>query len=165
MDEAKALERIDDSEGIVERPVVRPEFLMRLSSRIGVWGLLGGMAGVLSPILGISVPFRVSMTLGGIGLLAGGLGIAAASSLVLRETWGTKRVLKYAAMAGIPFGFLAAAHGAVVLWFMPWVMEHMQLGDWMTMGAFGLGVILMVLLVAGFVNHVRQMPDSEAEFI
>ena len=163
MDEVTTLDLVDGADGKLERPSVKPGFLLSLSSRIGAWGLLGGIAVILAPILGASIPISLSLTLGGTGLLIGGFGVGVASSLVLRKTWGTRQVLKYAAMAGIPFGILAAAHGAVVLWFMPWIMEHMQLGDWMTTGAFGFAIALMVLFVAGIVKHFREMPDSEGK--
>ena len=68
----------------------RPGFALRLSSRIGAWGLLGGILASVSPQLGLSLPVGLSGVIGGIGVLAGGLGISIASSLVLKETLGTR---------------------------------------------------------------------------
>jgi len=164
MIDSEALDLLDETGPPLQRRILRPGFAMRLASRIGVWGVLGGTVALLAPVLGIPLPFGLFSIGSGIGFLAGGLGIATASYLVLRETSGSRRILKYAALTGVPFGLLAAAHGAILLWFMPWVLEHLAIGNMLTIGAVGLAVILTVLLAAGLLKGVWGESEEDSEF-
>jgi len=163
MDGTGLVDLPEAADASVDRPAVRQGLALRLSSRIGAWGLLGGILAPILPQLGVPLPLGFSSVIGGIGTLAGGLGIAVASSLVLKETFGTRRTLMYGALAGIPFGLATAFYGAIRLWFWPAVQEHFILFGLISLSMFGFGVLLVVLFLAGLVKAFWNTPDSELE--
>jgi len=146
------------------KPLVRSDFLMRASTRFGVWGILGGLVASLSSAWSFPFSFGYSGILSGLGFLVGGLGVTVASALVLRETRGSLRLLSLGALVGLPFGILAALRASIVLWFPGWWMGHMGLFSLITMGAFGLGVALVILFVAGVLKNLGTKAGPEPEF-
>lgn len=165
IDRTEELEPIPESRSLLDRLNVRPGFLLSLSSRIGVWGLLCGVGAFVAPLFFSFPHMGLTGVVGGLGLLAGGLGIFSASALVLRETDGSKRRLRLGAVAVSSFGLVAAAHGVIWLWFMPWVRQSIMIGEWITTGALGFGIILVVLVVAGLLMDPGREADSEPEVI
>lgn len=162
MDGTGLVDLPEAADASVDRPTARPGIALRLSSRIGAWGLLGGILAPVIPQLGVPLPLGLSSIIGGIGILAGGLGIAVASSLVLKETFGTRRTLMYGALSGIPFGLATATYGAIRLWFWPAVQEHLFLSGLVSLSMFGFGVLLVVLFLAGLLKGLLNA-DSEVE--
>jgi len=144
---------------------VRPDFPLRVSSRIGAWGALVGIGASLANALGLSTPYWILGPVSGLGFLVGGLGITVASALVLRRTKGSMRTLRLGAMAGLPFGLFLTARAALYLWFPQWAMDHLHLYSLLMTGALGLGVALVILFVVGLLKNVEGNADSEAEYI
>ena len=137
---------------------------MRLSSRIGVWGMVAGLGATFAATLGVYLPFGMSGLVSGLGFFAGGLGVSVASAIVLRQTRGSFRILKAGALVGIPFGVLAALRGVLLLWLTPWVRDNLILLSLTSLGLLGLGIILIVLFLAGVLKHAWAQQDSDPEF-
>lgn len=145
----------------LERSPVRADVLMPISTRVGVWGLLGGLVASLSSVWGFPFSFGFSGVLSGLGFLAGGLGATVASALVLRRTSPSFRNLRAAALVGVPFGILTALRATIVLWFPEFWLEHPEIFSLISLSAFGLGLGLIVLFVAGLLKNLRSSADSD----
>jgi len=147
-------------------PGNRTGWAIRLSSRVGVWGITAGLSGILTVPLLVNIHSSPWMAIAelaaGLGCLLGGFGVSVASGLVLREVRGLSRILSVGAMVGIPFGLSVAALGAFRLWG-GLVVHPIQLAS--LVAAFGLGIGLVLLFLAGVVKELRQETDSGPEFI
>ena len=148
----------------INKRITSADFPLRLSSRIGAWGLLGGIVGSLSATLGFPFSSALSGIFSATGFLAGGIGIAVASALVLRKTRGPFRLLRLGALLGLPLGVLAALRGVVALWFPGWALGHLDLLARMTTGAFILGVALIVLFIVGLLKNAGESDPGESDF-
>ena len=88
-----------------------------ITSRVGVWGLLGGVTGAFASLFGADVAGSAVWLLAGGGTLLGGLGIAAASLLVLRKMRTVNWKGRFGALIGVPFGLSAAV--TAMGWLLP----------------------------------------------
>jgi hypothetical protein len=164
MEKSLAIEMEEEAKKGVERRMTSADFPLRLSSRIGVWGLLGGIVCSLSTTWGFPFSSALSGVLSATGFLAGGLGIGVASALVLRRTRGPFRLMRLGALLGVPLGVLAALRGVVVLWFPGWALGHLGLLALVTTGAFVFGVALIVLFLVGLLKSAGASDPEEADF-
>jgi hypothetical protein len=128
-------------------PEERRKKLIAISSRLGVWGIIGGLCSIIVGALAPGVAFQVA----GLGFLAGGVGAVATSVLVAKDLRSASWPLKLAAFVGIPFGvcLIAFASGGMLGWpLFPRVFVDLAART----GAI-LGVTLMILLFTGFLSH------------
>lgn len=123
--------------------------LIRLSSRVGVWGFVLALVPVLGDAFGMSLPPGLVGPVSSFGLIASGLGTAVASVLVWRSLPRKLSPLKVASALGIPFGITLTLGGVAL---------RRPLGAFAdAVDAIGpvvlaLAVLVVGLLVAGFVS-------------
>lgn len=125
--------------------------LIKWTSRLGVWGLAGGFLPVMAFSFGapISLPTAIAVMAG--GFVVGGLSTTLASVLVGRRCPHEARALRLAAALGAPMGLIFATVG--VSTFFGWQIVS-SLGG-LTMA--GIGVAVLVLLVAGFMKRWSEV--------
>lgn len=135
--------------------------LIRWTSRLGVWGIVGGFAPIIAFTLGAPITLEASISLLAGGLVVGGVGTTAASVLVYRNAPTGSRLLRAVAGLGGPLGVALAAVGITTL--LGWEIVS-------AVGGIGLsiaGVVLVVLLVATFLwnwPQEREEADSKSQF-
>lgn len=130
--------------------------LIAISARVGVWGIIGGLA---SLTVGSLAP-GAALQLAGFGFLAGGLGTIGTSILVLKDLKRATLPLKLATFVGFPFGasLIVFGVGDLLRWAFPWQLVALAVPA----GVF-LGVVLMILLFTGFLSHAFSGRTSEWE--
>ncbi|MBT8398787.1 MAG: hypothetical protein HKO65_08950 [Gemmatimonadetes bacterium] len=132
---------------------VRRRKLIALSARIGVWGVITGLAsiafGALAPLAAIS--------LAGIGFFAGGLGAMGTSVLVVKDLRRASWPLRLAAVLGLPFGACLVTFVCGAFWQWPLPIALVSLS--VPVGAI-LGVMLMILLLTGLLSHGLSGPRT-----
>ena len=112
MADQTALLRHSDQGGISASGVSPRQLrLLKLSSRIGAWGLLVGAYS----LLGMPLPQRFRLLITGLGLLLGGIGTLLTSSIVSLRLRGRFRILELAAILGLALGAAAGYFGIAVL--------------------------------------------------
>jgi len=156
-EESSSLSQVDDGRQVPAIPGEGRRRLIAISSRVGVWGIIGGL---LSGGLGFVAP-RVSMITAAIGFFLGGLGSIAASLLVCRDLKSASLPLKLAALVGLPFGAsLLAVVATFFLGFPGWT----PLISLAAPAAVVLGIVLVVLLVTGLVWHGLSQSSEGGEY-
>jgi hypothetical protein len=137
----------DGSDRHAIAPEDRRKRLIAISARAGVWGIIGGLTCIIVGAAVTGVAFGVA----GLGFLAGGIGAVSTSVLVAKDLKRASWPLKLAAFVGVPFGvcLIAFATGGILGWpLFPRILVNLAVPA----GAI-LGVVLMILLLAGFLSH------------
>jgi len=132
---------------------VKRRKLTVVTARVGVWGVIGGLGGV---ILASVIP-GVGLLGASLGFLAGGLGVIGTSLLVLRDAGKASMPLRLAAVVGLPFG------GSLSLLALGLFLGFSLPGGLMRLagpGTLALGIILVLLLLVGFVSHAFSGADD-----
>ena len=90
--------------------------LLRVSSRLGVWGFVGGFGAAMTAFtLGGPISLGLVFTLMGAGLLVSGLGTITASFLAYRRVADGRGLVKAASLVGMPLGASLAVLGLTSL--------------------------------------------------
>jgi len=152
MDHATGVEKSGDStDGARTRP--GHAGLIRIASRLGVWGIIAALVPPMATELGGPMWLASLTPMVVAGLVASGIGTMAASTLVLRAVSAGSRPLKLAALAGVPLGFLLVLGGAMVL--AP-LSRFANVVDAAGPVVLGLGVLVVVSLAVGFLLGGRD---------
>ena len=148
----------EETELVEDRPSVG-SLALEVSSRVGAWGLLIGVGCPLVAFV-LQGPFPFFLPLTSLGLLAGGIGTLVASTIVHRKLRGEKRLLKVAALLGIPFGVAAASIGAAFLMY-PFIPgSYFQVAS---LALLALGIVLFMVFGAGVLKHVFTPGETDPE--
>ncbi len=131
--------------------------LIRITSRLGVWGLIAALVPPMATELGGPMWLASLTPMVVAGLVASGIGTMAASVLVLRAAPAGSRPLKLAASAGVPFGFLLVLGGAMIL--AP-LSRFANVVDAAGPVVLVLGVLIVVSLVIGFLLGGRDVRET-----
>ena len=78
--------------------------LIKLSSRLGIWGFVAALVPALAEVAGVPLALGLGDQLASVGLIVSGIGTVAASALVWRSLPRRRSLLKVAAGAGVPLG-------------------------------------------------------------
>lgn len=124
-----------------------PSPLIKVGSRMGVWGLVGGFGVMTAFTLGAPVSLGLAISLMGAGVVTSGLGTLAASIAVLRESDSVPTLIRAGAIAGVPLGGALTILGVTSL--SRWA-PLISIVNAITPIAAGLGAVVVVLLVLGF---------------
>lgn len=157
MSHATEMTTVDGGGGELTEPSTAASNLIKWTSRLGVWGLAGGFLPVIAFSLGAPVSLPTVMAVMAGGFVVGGISTTLASVLVGRRCPPEARALRLAAVLGAPLGLIFATVG--VSTFLGWQIVS-SLGG-ITMA--GLGVVVLVLLIAGFMNLWREDTLDPAE--
>lgn len=137
--------------------------IIRVGSRVGVWGFVVALLPPLADAVGVRVAPGLVGPISSAGLLASGLGTCVASVLVWRSLPRGASPLKIAAGLGVPFG-LALVLGGIAL-----LRPLSALADFVNAGGplvLALAVAVVTLLIVGFLSAGRgerghTAPESE----
>lgn len=127
--------------------------LIKISTRMGVWGFVVALVPVWAEVLEAPIGvWRAMQPLVPGGLLASGSGIVLACALVLRSLPPGLSALKVAAIAGMPLGVMIAAVPVAAL--APLSRFADVVADSGSL-ALLLGVLVVVALLVGFLRRGR----------
>lgn len=121
--------------------------VIKVGSRFGVWGLVGGFGTITAFTLGAPISLGLAISGMGVGLFLSGAGTVAAAIAVLGHADSPPPVLRSAAVAGVPLGVALAALGVTSLTLWDPLVEIVNA---ITPMAAVLGALVVVLLVIGF---------------
>lgn len=146
----------EGADGGLSRPD-RSEALLKASSRIATWGVIGGFSPIIAFSLGAPISLSLSVSLLAAGLFVGGVGATAASVLTYVRCPSDASLLRAGAVLGAPLGVALASIGAATL--LGWEFLSAEAG----LAVSALGVVVTVLLVAAFLRHgAEDEPDDGA---
>ena len=131
--------------------------VIRAGSRLGVWGLVGGIGAMTAFTLGAPVPLAVAMSLMGVGVLVSGLGTLVASAGVLRRRPQAPKLVRAAGLAGAPLGLVLGMLGVTSLTQWPPLVTIVHV---LTPVAGILGALVIVLLSVGLVVGAPNVDDD-----
>lgn len=131
------------------RPRQRGPGLIRIASRVGVWGFVVALAPPLADALGVWVAPTLMGPVSSFGLLASGLGTAVASVLVWRSLPRAGSALKLAAGLGVPFGVGLMLGGVALLRPLGAFADAVNAAGPIVLA---LAVTVVVLLIVGFLS-------------
>ena len=120
---------------------------IRTGSRLGVWGLVGGIGVMTAFTLGAPISLGVAMSVMGAGVLLSGLGTLVASTSVVRSDHCVSLAVRAAAVAGVPLGAVLSLLGLTSL--TQWA-PLVGIVNALTPAAGILGALVLVLLIVGF---------------
>ena len=130
---------------------LRTPGLIRVTSRVGVWGFVVALVPPLADALGAPVAPHLVGPISSFGLISSGLGTIAASVLVWRSLPRSLSALKLAAGVGAPFGFGLVLGGIALLRPLSAFADTVNAVGWIMLA---LAVTVVVLLiVALFASH------------
>lgn len=134
--------------------------LIRLFSRVGLWGVAAGLVPVAADILTSTWLWGFGSVVTELGFIIGGGSIVAASILMLKEVGLGLRPVKLAALAGVPLGLTLLMMGSFLLLepVLPPTLRMVQLFMLGLPTAVVLGVLVMVLLIVGFALDLFSPP-------
>ena len=134
--------------------------LLRVSSRLGVWGFVGGFGPITAFTFGAPISLGLAITLMGVGLLVSGLGTVTASFLAYRRVADGGGLVKAASLVGVPLGASLAVLGLTSLFQWPALVSIVNA---ITPTAAVLGAVVIAMLVVGFVIEWSRGDDEEAD--
>ena len=123
--------------------------LIRIASRVGVWGFVIALAPPIADALGVWVAPSLVGPISSFGLLASGLGTAVASVLVWRSLPRAVSALKLAAGLGVPFGAGLMLGGVALLRPLGAFADAVNEAGPIVLA---LAVTVVVLLIVGFLS-------------
>ena len=123
-----------------------------IGARLGVWGLVGGLGAMTAFTVGAPLSLAAAIYAIGAGVLVSGVGTLVAAAGVLRRSGAVPRVIRTAALAGIPLGAALAVLGITTL--TQWA-PLVAIVNAFTPTAGILGALVVALLLAGLVVASR----------
>lgn len=129
---------------------------IRTGSRLGVWGLVGGFGVMTAFTLGAPISLASAIAVMGGGLLVSGLGTFLAATGVVQKGDAVPRLVRTAALAGVPLGAALSLLGLASLTQWGPVVAVVNA---VTPAAAVLGALVVGLLVIGF---FVSLPGSSA---
>ena len=143
--------------GVVVEQAGRSAAMIKTGSRLGVWGLAGGIGAMTAFTLGAPVSLPTAMLVMGAGVLVSGLGTVLASVGVLGSKAKAPKVVQAAALAGTPLGLVLGLLGVTGLtqWAPLVAIVHA-----LTPAAGILGAVVVLLLVVGLVVDGSNEDDE-----
>ncbi len=136
--------------------------LMRVSSRLAVWGFVGGFGAMMAQVFGAPISLGLAIALMGGGVLVSGLGTATASFLAYRRLARTRGLLKTASMVGMPLGASLVLLGLTALF--QW-SPLVAVVNAIVPAAVVLGGLVIVLLMVGFILQWQREDEDRLEDI
>ncbi len=133
--------------GAVAHPESKSASRIRTGSRLGVWGLAGGVGVMTAFTLGAPISLAAAMALMGAGVFVSGVGTLVASTAVVRGTRLLTPWVRAAAFAGVPLGMVLSLLGLTSL--TQWA-PLVAIVNALTPAAGILGALVVILLVVSF---------------
>jgi hypothetical protein len=125
--------------------------IIRLGSRAGVWGLVGGFGMMTAFTIGAPITLGLAISSMGVGLIVSGVGTTAASWSALRVARPRNILVRVASVLGLPLGGVLTILGATSLF--RWA-PLVNLVNWITPVAGTLGGLVLVILVIRFLMGI-----------
>lgn len=135
----------------------RSDQLIKITSRLGVWGFVGGFGAMTAFTLGAPLSLGAAISLMGGGLVLSGVGTGAASVLAHRRLDSECSLLRIASIAGMPLGVSLTLLGTVSLFQWEPLVSVVHA---ITSSAGFLGVLLILLLIIAFVSQWRNRSED-----
>ncbi len=131
---------------------------VKIGSRLGVWGLVGGLGTMTAFTLGAPISLATAISVMGGGVLLSGLGTLLAGTAALRSTRPLPRLVRAAALVGLPLGAVLSLLGLTSL--TQWG-PLVSIVNALTPAAGVLGALVVVLLVVGFFVGLPNTEEDE----
>jgi hypothetical protein len=140
---------------VAERERISARRVM-IGSRLGVWGLVGGFGTMTAFTVGAPISLAAAIYVMGAGVLVSGVGTVIAATGVLRRSGAVPRMIRTAALAGMPLGGVLAVLGITSL--TKWE-PLVAVVNAFTPAAGILGALVVILLLAGLFIAFRGGAD------
>lgn len=138
-------------------PGTKPAVMLKIGSRLGVWGLVGGLGTMTAFAVGAPISFSTAIVVMGGGLLVSGLGTLLGAAAALSETRPLPGTVRAAAFAGLPLGTVLSLLGVTSL--TQWG-ALVSVVNALTLAAGIMGALVVILLVVGFFVGPPSIDDS-----
>lgn len=140
----------------------RSRFHLKVGSRVGVWGLVGGLGTMTAGTLGAPISLEAAFLVMGGGVLLSGLGTLLAATAALRSPQRLPALVRTSALVGLPLGGVLGLLGITSL--TQWG-PLVGIVNALTPAAGILGALVVVLLVLGFfINPISDDEDAVTDF-